>query len=161
MGLICMLVLVKECFTHFCFLRGEDPTKTFLLFSELWLNDWRFGILFLSEAEVWKQWALIGTRGCFQASDQGLSSARLYSDCVASNLSAKTDGSRDFWLKMGNLPHCCWQMSPQNGNVQVSHEGNKLSMLSVSQFQSCPPCLHTLQSYIWSSPALISQRRHL
>lgn len=28
----------------------------------------------------------------FASSDQGLSSARSYSDCVASNLSAKTDG---------------------------------------------------------------------
>lgn len=27
--------------------------------------------------------------------------------------------------------------------VKVSHEGNKLSMLSVSQFQRCPLCLHT------------------
>lgn len=73
MGLICMHFLVKGFYSFLLVvLFNWERTKlkpSFILWSELWLNHRRFGILFWSEAQVWKQWALIGTRArsCLQA----------------------------------------------------------------------------------------------
>lgn len=99
----------------------------------------------------------------FASSDQGLSSARSYSDCVACNLPAKTDKGPGICLTNANLPpllSLAYELS-KNGHVQVSHEGNKLSTISVSQFQSCLLFLEALQGYISSSPVLVSWRRHV
>lgn len=52
-------------------------------------------------------------------------------------------------------------MSSQNEHMQVSHEGNKLSTISASLFQSSLLSLHARQSCIWSSLVLISLRRHV
>lgn len=68
----------------------------------------------------------------FASSDRGLSAAHSYSDCVATNVSAKTGRGSGIWLANGNFqPGCGRTICP---NCQISG----LADFELSEYYSLP-----------------------